>query len=195
MKLYEKFLNELWADDEDIKVFMNVASAVITRIDPNGGEQYVLLIQRAANDYYPLFYETPRGKCDAGPNEALEACCKREVKEETGLDVEIVRLIDKFDYLADKGTRKSTQYNFLCRMKNPNQKIKLSKEHDDYKWISSVGEAELLLLPELKKTISKVLDLDQRIVDYPENDFSDLQIDESFRNIWKDRLKKVKLKC
>jgi len=195
MKLYKKFLNELWADDEDIKVFMNVSAAVIIRIDPNGGEQYILLIRRSKTDTWSGTYETPRGRCDAGPNEDLEVCCKREVKEETGLDIEIVRLIDKFDYLADKGTRKSTQYNYLCRMKDSEQEIKLSKEHDDYKWISSVGEAELLVTPELKKTISKVLDLDQRIVDYPENDFSDLQIDESFRNIWKDRLERVKLEC
>ncbi len=178
MKLYEKYLNELWSDDENIKVHMNVAAGVISRIDPNGGEHYILLIRRSKTDTWGMTWEVPRGKCDFGPNESLEHCCKREIKEETGLDIEIVHLIDKFDYIADKGTRKSTQHNFLCRMKNPNQKIKLSKEHDDYKWISSVGEAELMLNPELKKTISKVLDLDQRIVDYPENEFSDLSIDE-----------------
>jgi 8-oxo-dGTP pyrophosphatase MutT (NUDIX family) len=81
---------------------------------------------------------------------------KREVKEETGLDVNLLEYIDKYEYFADNETRKSTQYNYLCSLKG-DQKIKLSKEHSEYKWITSVGEAELLVPSEMKKTISKVL--------------------------------------
>ena len=52
-------------------------------------------------------------------------------------------------------------------MKNPNQKIKLSFEHQDYRWITAVGEVELLVPSEMKKTISKVLNQDERIIVYP----------------------------
>jgi len=174
------YLNEI--QDEKIK-HVNVAAGIITKIDPESGEHYLLLLRRSDSDTWGGMWEVPRGKCDAGPNEGLEHCCIREVKEESGLDVEVVYLIDKFTYSADEGKRISTQHNFLCRMKNPNQKVKLSFEHDSFKWISSVGEAELLLSPELKKSISKVLDVDQRMVDYPENPLDDQEIAE-----WKDEI-------
>ena len=83
------------------------------------------------------------------------------------MDVDILNFIDQFDYIADNGKRKTTQYNFLCRMKDPNQKIKLSKEHQDFKWVYSLGEVELLVPSEMKKTISKVLNTDEQIVNYP----------------------------
>jgi len=53
-------------------------------------------------------------------------------------------------------------------MKNQKQEIKLSKEHQYYKWISSFGEIELMCLPEIKKIISRVFNTKERIVIYPE---------------------------
>lgn len=167
LKTYLENIN----DEKNIKTKMNVAAAVIMKKGENG-EQLVLMIQRAADDHWPLHWEIPRGKCDDGPNEKLSHCLKREIKEETGLDIIPTKFIDKFSYLADNGTRQSIQYNFLCRLKDPNQKVKLSNEHQEYKWVSSVGEVELLALPEIKKTISKVLDTDEKIVEYPDNDFT-----------------------
>ena len=116
--------------------------------------------------YWPNVWEFPRGKENLGENN-IHATLKREVKEETGLDIYIIEFIDKYEYIADKGKRKSTQYNFLCKMKNPNQKIKLSFEHQDYRWITSVGEIELLVPSEMKKTILKVLNQDEKIIVYP----------------------------
>ncbi len=113
-----------------------------------------------------------RGVNDKPIGENLTKCCLREIKEETGLDVEVLTLIDTFEYLADEGKRKSICHNFLCRMKDPNQKIKMSKEHQDYHWISEVGEAEMMVMPEQKKTIEKALNSDRSIVSYPDNDFT-----------------------
>jgi len=181
-KLYQVFLESIFNDEKNIKKRIHVAGAVIVQ-KKEDGKKYVLLIQRAADDHWPLHVEIPRGKCDDGPNETLEHCLKREVKEETGLDVTPISFIDKFSYIADKGTRKSTQYNFLCKMNNPNQKIKLSSEHDDYIWISTVGEAELFTLPEIKKTITKVLNVDDKIVDYPQSQNVETNIKEYLRKI------------
>ena len=90
----------------------------------------------------------------------------KEVKEETGLNIVPMKFIDKYEYIADRGTRKSTQYNFLCILDPIDQKVKLSFEHDEYKWIGSVGEIELLVPPEMKKSISKVLNPEEKIVNY-----------------------------
>ena len=174
----DKYLKEIVniSDKDKIETKVNVAGAVIMKFGERG-ETLVLLIQRSTEDHWPNFWEIPRGKCTS--SEKITICLKREVKEETGLDVIPIKFIDKFMYLADSGKRDSTQYNYLCKMKNPNQPIKLSKEHQDHQWITSVGEVELMTQPETKKTISKVLDRDERIVDYPTNDFSgDQQIEE-----------------
>jgi 8-oxo-dGTP pyrophosphatase MutT (NUDIX family) len=163
MKLFQEFL---MGQEDKIKKEVNVAGAVIIKIN-NEGTQSVLLIQRSKTDNWGLIWEFPRGKCDKHDENNVKECMKREVKEETGLDVDIIEYIDKYEYIADHGTRKSTQFNFLCKLKDPKQKIKLSKEHQNYKWVQSVGEVELMVPPEMKKTISKVLNQDEKIITYP----------------------------
>jgi 8-oxo-dGTP diphosphatase len=163
MKLYQEFLI---GQDEKVTKEVSVTGAVILKKNEEG-KNSVLLIQRAADDHWPLVWEFPRGKCDKGDKDKLHECLKREVKEETGLKIEIGDFINKYEYIADQGTRKSTQYNYFCKLNPPNQEIKLSKEHDDFKWVQSVGEIELLVPTEMKKTISQVLNPDEAIVNYP----------------------------
>jgi mutator protein MutT len=180
---YKNILVESIADLQNVKIKMNAAAAVIMRYDENENKQ-ILLIQRASDDHWPNHWEFPRGKCDRGENEDTQFCVKREVREETGLDIKVLALIDKFQYLADGGKRLTTCYNYLCKLENDNQKIKLSKEHQDYKWISQVGQAEMLVMPEQKKTIEKVLNSDQTIVSYPDNEFTkNNKIEEYLRRI------------
>jgi len=166
MKLYQEFL---MGQEDKVEKEINVAGAVILKVNEEEGNS-VLLIQRAKDDFWPNVWEYPRGRCDKGDENNLNSCLKREVKEETGLDVDIIKYIDKYEYIADHGKRKSTQYNYLCRMTNPNQKIKLSKEHRNYKWVYSVGEVELLIPSEMKKTVTRVLNKDEQIVVYPKSD-------------------------
>jgi 8-oxo-dGTP pyrophosphatase MutT (NUDIX family) len=183
-KLLDKYLEELTTrdDEKEIKVRTNVAGAIIVKEGENG-EKLVLLIQRSADDHWPLYYEIPRGGCDfgnrnSGKDEPIIKCLRRETKEECGLDVKPIKFIDKFSYIADQGTRESTQYNYLCEMTKPNQEVKLSKEHQDFKWVQSIGIVELMVLPEIKKSIIKVFNLDKQIVTYPESELSDEKIEE-----------------
>lgn len=172
-KIIDVYLEQIF-DTSNVTEKVNVACGLIFR-EIRNEKPSLLVIQRAADDHWPLHFECPRGKCDYGPNEKLIHCLKREIKEETGLDIVPIKFIDKFNYTADKGKRLSTQYNFLCKMKDPTQQVKLSKEHDDFKWISTAGEAEMMILPEMKRTILKAFDLiepNNKLVDYPENDFT-----------------------
>jgi len=168
-----KIIEQIYNTDL-IEKKVNVSGGIIFK-EQRGEKPALLLIQRAKDDHWPNFFEFPRGKCDNGPNEGLIACLKREVKEESGLDIIPLKLIDKFSYTADEGKRLSTQHNYLCKMKDPNQKVKLSKEHQSYKWITTAGEAEMTVLPEMKRSILKafeIVDPDTQIVSYPENDFT-----------------------
>jgi len=183
MKILDKYLEGLMIGQTNkVEFEVDVAAGVIVRLDENGVPE-ILLIQRAKEDHWPSHWEFPRGKCDQGSDENLYPCLKREIKEETGLDIIPLRFIDQFEYLAMGGKRKSTQYNYLCKLEKPDQIVKLSKEHQDYRWVRTAGEVELMVnAGEMKRTLVKVFDFDHRMVAYPE-DGSIEKIKES-KKIW-----------
>ena len=162
---------------ENVQFKINVAGGVIIRKNPETEISELLLIQRSKNDMWPLRFEFPRGKCDGGSDnnvdEKLIPCLKREVKEESGLDIKPIKLIDKFKYIADGGKRETIQYNYLCRMIDPNQQVVLSKEHQDFKWVKTMAEVQLLApTKEIVTTISKVFTDAGELVNYPEKQLS-----------------------
>ena len=170
VKKLVRHLETIMSDYKDVKEHMTAAAGVIVKEE--GGQKYILLIQRSSDDHWPNHFEFPRGKCDKPIGENVNHCALREIKEETGLDVEIIELIDTFEYLADGGKRHTKCFNYLCKMKDPNQKVKLSKEHKSFRWISQLGEAELMIMPDQVKTIEKVLSNDNSISTTPENSFT-----------------------
>lgn len=165
------FMGENLVPGVEPTIFMDVACGFIIREDDNGVKS-LLVLQRAADDHWPLHYDLPRGKCDKPMGEEIIHCLKREVKEETGLDIIQLRFLGKFKYLADGGERESTQYNYLCMMENPDQKVKISKEHQGARWITSGGEAELLLTPEMKRIALRLLNQKETLSGKPSTVFS-----------------------
>jgi len=164
------------SQEKEIKVIMKAAGGIVFRRDPNERIS-ILLIKRSPDDHFPNFFEFPRGKCDK-KGENIIQCLKREVKEETDLDITPVGLIDTFEYLADEGERKTICFNFLVSMNDKNQEIKLSKEHSEYRWVSTMGEIENLCFPDQTRAISKVLNSDYKY--FPENTFTkNNSVDES----------------
>jgi 8-oxo-dGTP pyrophosphatase MutT (NUDIX family) len=191
MKLYKEVLIEkMIGATNKVETVMNVSAGIVYKMDENNRRQ-VLVIQRSADDHWPNHWELPRGKCDKPVGESLIGCCKREVKEETGLDVKVQALIDTFEYLADQGKRKSICHNFLCELEDPNQEVKLSKEHQRYRWITEMGEAEMMLLPDQKRVAQKVLSNENPIVSQPENDFTKNNSLEEFKIMIDKYLNKI----
>lgn len=173
-KMVKRLINHIemtLGDKNSVEVTMIAAAGVIYKIGENG-ERMILLIQRAADDHWPLHWEFPRGKCDKPIGEAPDKCALREIKEECGLDVKIKTFIDKFEYLADGGKRRTICYNFLCKMDNEDQEVKLSEEHDNYMWVTEVGQAKLMVMPEQAKTLEAVLSEDNPIFSTPKNSFT-----------------------
>jgi len=167
-KILKKYLESFLNHDEDlVERYVDVSGAVIIKQDEKGNN-LLLLIRRAPSDRWPHVWEFPRGKCEG--KESINQCLKREVKEETNLDVEIVSYINKYEYIADEGKRKSTQYNYLCKLKNKNQEVELSHEHSEYKWITTFAEAELMVPVEMKKTIYQVFNIDKPLISYEEEE-------------------------
>jgi 8-oxo-dGTP diphosphatase len=148
--------NDVLKIDPDVKR-VRVAGAIIFK-NFNADKGKLLIIQRAKDDHWPNFWEIPRGKVE--DNEKIKQGLLREVKEETGLQVIPLNFFNKFNYVVyDNGIldRVTTQFNFICKMKNENDEIKLSHEHQDFKWISYDAEAELYLNAEIKQTVMMAL--------------------------------------
>jgi len=90
----------------------------------------LLLIKRRDNDpHTPGAWEIPGGRLELGedPFEGL----KRETKEETGLDVEVLNPLKVHHFTREDG-QKITMITFLC--KPVSNSVNLSKEHTNYLW-------------------------------------------------------------
>jgi len=95
-------------------------------------------------------YHMPGGRIEAGEN--FEEALRREIKEETGLEVEIDRPI----YVGEwRPVIRGVPHQiigtfFVCTPKGENS-VKLSDEHDDYKWINPKDRSKYdLMNPEDK---------------------------------------------
>jgi 8-oxo-dGTP diphosphatase len=91
----------------------------------------LLVIKREKNDEHkPGVWEIAGGRLEPGedPVEGL----KRETKEETGLEIEVLNPLGIHHFTRDDG-QKITMVVFLC--KPLTEKVKLSKEHTKDEWL------------------------------------------------------------
>jgi 8-oxo-dGTP diphosphatase len=111
----------------------------------------VLIVKRVSNDFLGGIYEIPGGHVDI--NETIYGCLIREVKEETGLNVNnILGYLGFFDY-ESKNKKLTRQFNFVVSVKNVNSVRLNPAEHEDYKWISVKEINNYNLTPPVKKVI------------------------------------------
>lgn len=90
----------------------------------------LLLVKRENGDTHcPGIWEIPGGRIELGedPFEGL----KRETKEETGLDVEVLNPLEIQHFTREDG-QKITMIIFLCRPASDS--VNLSEEHTDHEW-------------------------------------------------------------
>ena len=93
-------------------------------------EDRVLIIKRRLDDcHYPGIYEIPGGRLELGEN--IFTGAKRETKEETGLDIEILYPLD-VHHFTRQDNQEITSISFLCRALS--RDVELSEEHIDHSW-------------------------------------------------------------
>jgi 8-oxo-dGTP pyrophosphatase MutT (NUDIX family) len=118
-----------------VKPALRAAGAVVFR---RGERGIRILVLRAYKNW-----DFPKGLVEPGENE-LEAA-KREVAEETGLDGLDYPFGDEYKETLPYGDNKVARY-YLAQAEA--EKIELSREHHEYRWVS-FDEAEDLLPPRL----------------------------------------------
>ena len=100
----------------------------------------ILIVRRAINDFVKEnMWEFPGGKLEFG--EDLEDGLKREVKEETNLDVNIGKLLYSYTFKTHPH-RQLVIMTYLCT--TDSDAVTISDEHDDYAWVTK---------EQLKKTL------------------------------------------
>src|SRR3989344_898901 len=118
----------------------------------------ILIIQRSAEEsFYPNRWELPSGRRE--PLEPTEKAALREIKEETGLDVEIVNILNVFDYQIERGDeiRDATQISFLAKLTGK-QNVKLSMDHQNFAWIGFDEINDYNITKETKEVVKKALE-------------------------------------
>ncbi|MCX6706570.1 MAG: NUDIX domain-containing protein [Candidatus Woesearchaeota archaeon] len=107
----------------------------------------LLLIKRSEKEYYGSVWEIPGGRLEKG--EDAFAGLKREVKEETGIEIEILNPLKVHNF-----TRKDSQRiritTFLCMPIS--ESVALSSEHTEYYW-TTLEKAKSMITPFFREEI------------------------------------------
>ncbi len=104
--------------------YREAAGCVVQR-----GNKFLILRRSPLETSFHGMYELPGGKLEEG--ETAEEAAKIETKEEAGLDVKIVKKIgEHIDHDAKK------VYHGYIGVAKKGQKVKLSEEHDHFKWVT-----------------------------------------------------------
>lgn len=94
------------------------------------------------------FWELPGGRMNLG--ECYEDAVKREVFEETGLKISVVRPLTVFDAKRDADTQ-VVGITFLCTLEGEDMNITLSDEHLESEWVSFDRIGTKKVIPGLNK--------------------------------------------
>ncbi len=113
----------------------------------------VLIAKRIPKPDFPIdIWEFPSGRLE--PNETLEACLRREMKEELNLNISQYELFHVYNFY--RGEAPAVLINYICNSDNL-QNIKVV-EHSELKWVKISKLKLYFTLPkqlEIMKLLSK----------------------------------------
>ena len=140
--------------------FMVAVGAVIE--SANTGK--ILVCKRSKNlDFQPNEWEITYGRL--AQFEEPEQGLRREVKEELGLkDLKVERILSIWHIYRgeEKGENELIGITYYCSTSS--NAIKLSEEHDEFRWIKPEEALELIEVEGIKRDIQKFINLKIKII-------------------------------
>jgi 8-oxo-dGTP pyrophosphatase MutT (NUDIX family) len=137
-----------------MNIISNLIEAHIFR-ERNGILEF-LLLKRSPEQYYPNLWQMVSGKIKE--NETAYIAALREIKEETNLTPE------KFWVAPTVNTFYTPDKDYICLIPvfaakvKYDSKIKISKEHTEYKWLSPEEAKNLLAWDGQRKSVDVIVD-------------------------------------
>lgn len=120
-------------------------------------ENKIFIAKRADDrEHMPGVWECLTGRVEQ--NETLEDAVKREVKEETTLEVEIVEPINTFHFYRNSKEKEHQGVSFWCRYISGEVVID-SSEHSEYKWITPEEALNIITLESIKESVRKISEI------------------------------------
>ncbi len=114
----------------------------------------LLIVRKSKSELFLSgYYEMPGGKVEFG--ESTEDALLREIKEETGLRIKIIKPYSTFSYLSNDDQRHTIDIQFLTELIDNPDNIKLSSEHDEFKWIKKDEINNYKFSDQMKEAILK----------------------------------------
>ena len=107
-----------------------MAKIVAKTLVRNSEGLYLVLYRSNTHPLFPEHIDFPGGEVE--PEEIPEVAVAREIQEETGLSVNP----NKLKKLFAKQYRQTTHMLFEAKLAEPDAKVALSWEHEDYRWIT-----------------------------------------------------------
>ncbi|XP_072942706.1 bis(5'-nucleosyl)-tetraphosphatase [asymmetrical] [Epargyreus clarus] len=120
-----------------------------------------LLLQTSYGEHH---WTPPKGHVDPGEDDWTTAL--RETQEEAGLtknDLEIYKDVTKTLEYYVNNKRKYVVY-WLAQMKNPETKVTLSDEHQDFKWLGLKEAQDLSGFADMKQMLAEFNDSALKLV-------------------------------
>ncbi len=149
-----KPLGEGWSMSEDREYVKYAICAVAAAVLKDGK---ILLVKRRYNPGAGR-WALPGGVVEAG--EYLEEAVKREVLEETGIDIDVVKPLEIYNYIhRDRSGRVRYHYVIIVYLARPRtlREPKPSTDAEDAKWIPLESALKLRLTDSTRHLIKKLL--------------------------------------
>jgi len=115
--------------------------------------KYLLLFREGSGKYKSL-WGFARGKIEEGEEEM--STVKREIEEETGLKkLKYLKFREKISWFFRRDNETVYKESIFYLAENVDEEVKISEEHDDFKWCSFKEAMELLKFKNAKDVLIK----------------------------------------
>ncbi len=123
---------------------------VVSGLIVNKDKKFLLTKRVDKNSHNNNKWQIPGGGLEFG--EKPEKTLKREIKEELGVEIKIIKLIPKI-FSENFGDYQLIFINYLCQLKNEKSTIALNEEASEYGWFTPQQAENLVCLTKVKEII------------------------------------------